>query len=214
VSLAPYSATTLDGELSTDDWAVLDHITFERAAQVAADDKTRQCSKLQRLHRAQHPATQTDYKTKINLSSVPLENAAHSALGKGLNYAVSPAVLPIEDFLTGVEKTIVSLPVEAAEEVRQETVRILKAYSRPRDGLSGAERRAVRSLRTNADLTLLHADKSNATVVLNTKDYNEKISALLRAPTYRRLDKDSTEAAEGKTTRLLKKSLLPKEVVQ
>jgi hypothetical protein len=38
-----------------------------------------------------------------------LEDAAYSALGKGLNYAVSPAVLPTEDFLTGAEKAIVSL---------------------------------------------------------------------------------------------------------
>jgi hypothetical protein len=126
----------------------------------------------------------------INLSSVPLEDAAYSALGKGLNYAVSPAALPIEAFLTGVENTVVFLPVAVAEEVRQETLRILKATKRPRDNLSGAERRALRSLRTDADLAVLHADKGNATVVLNTKDYNEKISALLSAPTYRRLAKD------------------------
>jgi hypothetical protein len=50
-------------------------------------------------------------------------------------------------------------------------------------------------------------------VVLNITDYNEKISALLRAPTYRRLAKDPTDAVERKTTLLLKKSL-PKEVVQ
>jgi hypothetical protein len=42
----------------------------------------------------------------INLSSVLLEDAAYSALDKGLNYAVSPAVLPTEDFLTGAEKAI------------------------------------------------------------------------------------------------------------
>jgi hypothetical protein len=29
--------------------------------------------------------------------------------------------------------------------------------------------------RTNTDLTVIHADKGNATVVLDTMDYNEKI---------------------------------------
>jgi predicted RNA-binding protein Jag len=106
-------------------------------------------------------------------------------LRKGLNYAVSTAVLPIEDILASVEKVIVSLPVEAAKEVPQETVRILKASGRSRDNLSGAERRALRSLRANANLTVLQADKGNATVVLNIKDYNEKVSALLSAATYR-----------------------------
>jgi hypothetical protein len=64
-----------------------------------------------------------------------------------------------------------------------QTVRILKVSNKPRDNLSGAERRALRSLRTNSALTVIHADKGNATVVLDTMDYNEKISALLRAPT-------------------------------
>jgi hypothetical protein len=93
-------------------------------------------------------------------------------------------------------------------------LRILNASNRPRDNLSGAERRALRSLLTNADLTVIHADKGNATVVLNTTDYNEKISALLRPPTYRRLAKDPTDAVERKTNLLLKKSSLPEEVIQ
>jgi hypothetical protein len=126
----------------------------------------------------------------ISLSSISMEDAAYSALGKGLNNAVSPAVLPIEDFLTGVEEAIVYVPVEAAEEARQDTLRILKALSRPSDNLSGAERKALRSLRTNADLTVLHAHKVIATV-FNTTDYNENISVLIRAPTYRKLAKDS-----------------------
>jgi hypothetical protein len=42
----------------------------------------------------------------VNLSDVLLEDTAYSALGKGLNYAVAPAVLPIEDILSGVEKAI------------------------------------------------------------------------------------------------------------
>jgi hypothetical protein len=106
------------------------------------------------------------------------------------------------------------LPLLLAEEVRQETVHILKASGKPSDNLPGAERRVLRSLRTNADLKFLRADKGNATVVLDTKDYKEKVSALLSAPTYRRLHKEPTESAERKTTFLLKKSSLPEEVVQ
>jgi hypothetical protein len=131
--------------------------------------------------------------SEVRTASI-IRDAAYSALSKGLNYAVSPAGLPIEDFLTGVERTIRSLPVEAAEEVRQETVRILKVSNKPRDNLSGVERKALRSLRTNSALTVIHADKGNATGVLDTMDYNEKISALLRAPSYRRLAKDPTDA--------------------
>jgi hypothetical protein len=61
---------------------------------------------------------------------------------------------------------------------------------------------------------VLHADNSNMTVVLNTNDYDEKVSALLRVVTYWRLLKDPTKAQEWKTTLLLKKSSFPEEVDQ
>ena len=43
------------------------------------------------------------------------------ALQKGINFAISPTTLPIEDIITGVEKAVYSLPVETAEEIRHET---------------------------------------------------------------------------------------------
>jgi hypothetical protein len=136
----------------------------------------------------------------MNLSSKPLDDAVYSALQKGLNYAVALTVLPIEDILTGVE---------TAEEDTQETVR---DSSRSRDNLTGAERKALRALSKNTDLTILPADKGNATVVLNTVEYNRKIGALLEDPAYRVLARDSTEAVVHKTILLLKKFSLAEEV--
>jgi hypothetical protein len=78
--------------------------------------------------------------------------------------------------------------------------------------LTGAERKALRPLRKNTDLTILLADKDNATVVLTSVEYNPKIDALLEDPAYRRLAKDPTEAVERKTILLLKKSSLAEEV--
>jgi hypothetical protein len=71
--------------------------------------------------------------------------------------------------------------------------------------LTGAERKVLRTLRKNNDVTILPADKGNARVVLNTVYYNRKIGA-------RRLAKDPTEMVERKTTLLLKKSSLAEEV--
>jgi hypothetical protein len=50
------------------------------------------------------------------------------------------------------------------------------------------------------------ADKVNATVILDTAEYNRKIIALLEDHAYRKLGKDPTECAEHKTVLLLKKS--------
>jgi hypothetical protein len=49
-------------------------------------------------------------------------------------------------------------------------------------------------------------------VVLDTADYNQKITALLEDKAYRKLKKDPTEAVERKTILLLKKSSFSEEV--
>jgi hypothetical protein len=69
-------------------------------------------------------------------------------------------VLPIEDFLSGVEEAVGPLPQEAVQEVRQETIRNLKASKKPKNNLCVAERTAFRVLRTNAVFTALPVDKA------------------------------------------------------
>jgi hypothetical protein len=150
----------------------------------------------------------------INLSGVPLEEAACSALSKGLNYAVAPGCISAKDYLCGVEKTIGTLPEEIAEEIRQEPVRILKGSFQPKDNLTGAEWRALRSLKANDLLTVLPADSGNAAVVLGTLDYNKKIATLLQDKAYTKLKKDPTESIDRETVLLLKKSSFSEEVCQ
>jgi hypothetical protein len=110
-----------------------------------------------------------------------------------------------------VEKAVQDLPAETAEEVRQETVRIIKSAAKPNNNLTGAERAALKTLRENTDLTILPADKGNATVILSTTEYKQKIMALLEDPSYRKLKKDPTDSTERKTNLLLKASTLPEE---
>jgi hypothetical protein len=71
---------------------------------------------------------------------------------------------------------------------------------------------ALRTLKTNTDLTILPADKGNATVILNNGDYKQKITFLLEDPSYRRLTRDPTDSTERKTTSLLKKSTLTEDI--
>jgi hypothetical protein len=132
----------------------------------------------------------------INLSGRTLDDGVSSILQKGLNYAVTPHTIPIEDILAGVEKAVQSLPVEMAEEASQETVRIIKSSSRPRINITRAESKALRTVKNNTDLTILLADKGNATVLLNTADYKQKITSILEDPAYRRLTRDPTDATE------------------
>jgi hypothetical protein len=54
-----------------------------------------------------------------------MEDRVYSALRKSLNYAVTPAVVPVEDTLYYVEKALRALREESAEEFQQVTIRIL-----------------------------------------------------------------------------------------
>jgi hypothetical protein len=73
----------------------------------------------------------------INLCYMLLENAACSALSKGLKYAVTPVVMPVEDNLCRVKNITGALPTDTAEEVQQETVRTLTGSCKPMDNLTG-----------------------------------------------------------------------------
>jgi len=82
-------------------------------------------------------------------------------------------------------------------EARQQTVRIIKSSSRPRDNLTKAEREALRTLKKNTNLGILPADKGNATVILNTVDYKQKITSLLENPYHKWLTRYPTEWTES-----------------
>ena len=129
-----------------------------------------------------------------------------------LSKLVRPETYGPYHVLTEVEKAIRTLPSEMAEEARQETVRIIKHATKPRDNLNRTERAALLSLKQNTDLTILTADKSNATVIMNTTDCTQKMTSLLQDPSYRILTKDPTESTERKTTNLIKKSTLLEEL--
>lgn len=45
-----------------------------------------------------------------------------------------------------------------------------------------SEKRALQELRNNKDIVILPADKGNATVVMNTIDYKEKMTLILNYP--------------------------------
>jgi hypothetical protein len=94
---------------------------------VGDDSKARQLRKFSRLHKTKHPTTRTSKEMAINLSGRTLDEGTQSLLQKGLNYAVTPRVTPIEDIL--------ALPVEMAEETTQETVRLIKSPAEQRDNL-------------------------------------------------------------------------------
>jgi hypothetical protein len=93
----------------------------------------------------------------------------------------------VEDIACVVKKVVGALPEETADDVRQETARILNRSRKPLDNLTVAFGlwKPMRSSLAFAD------NKCNSIMVLDTVDYNMKVPALLEDHTYRKLNKDS-----------------------
>ena len=60
----------------------------------------------------------------------------------------------------------------------------------PPPNLSAEERKTLKELRSDSNIKIMKADKENCTVVMNTKDYDDKLLALLNdCEVYRVLSK-------------------------
>jgi hypothetical protein len=126
-----------------------------------------------------------------------LDPATMSTLSKGLNYAETKSLKSnLKHVISGVERAILHLSIETAEEIRQETSRILR-HSKPQKwNTSKMERNALLTLWKDNDITILPEDKGNATVVLLSEDYHKKMETVLSDPVYTKLTMDPTNKIE------------------
>ena len=73
------------------------------------------------------------------------------------------------------------------------------------NNITAEQRKAFQELRKNSDIQILHADKGNATVVLNAADYDRKVHDLLDDDkSYAILTKDPTRSTEKAFLSLLR----------
>ncbi len=141
----------------------------------------------------------------INLSKYKCTNSENSVLAKGLNFSVSPAKIPVEEFIVATEQAAKLLNEVEAEDLRQSIVGELKKAKPPPSNISVKERKALKSLAKNKDILILPADKGKATVVIDAQVYKDKVSEMLSdTKTYERLPKDPTDTYRRKLIALLK----------
>ncbi|XP_045449970.1 uncharacterized protein LOC123658651 [Melitaea cinxia] len=98
-----------------------------------------------------------------------------------MNFALTPKRIPYENVISSVEETIArnKIPDSDADTLRQDVAVILRKSKPPATNITTEERQALKSVRDNQDILVLKADKGNATVVINTTDYQQKIRELL-----------------------------------
>ncbi|KAG8229523.1 hypothetical protein J437_LFUL004929, partial [Ladona fulva] len=81
----------------------------------------------------------------------------------------------------------------------------------PKSNITKEERTAIKRLRQNPNITVLPVDKGNATVLLRSESYHQKIRKILEDPIYCVLPRDPTDLIMRKTSALLRGSGLPTE---
>ena len=81
----------------------------------------------------------------------------------------------------------------------------------PKSNISSEENTALKNLRNDVSITIIPADKGNATVILNKTDYQQKLRDIIENGNYKIIKKDPTLTTERKLKSLLK--LLNRKIV-
>ena len=116
-----------------------------------------------------------------NLSDRQLTQTEKNILAKGLNFAITPRQIPLVELITATETAIQNNNIAEveAEQLRTKVSACLSNAKPPASNITMEERKALTSLSNDNNIIILPADKGRCTVLLNQKDYNEKILSLL-----------------------------------
>lgn len=150
--------------------------------QVTSDTRSKHDFRLDTLRKDDSAKTSKMNKTKwvINMSSRQLTESETSLLSKGLNFAPAPRKIPSQQIINEVESSLYNLDPVKRSEVRNPVVGVLSSAKPPMNNLTRDEMGAVKTLKNNKNIIILRADKGNATVVMNKKEYHDKMTTLLK----------------------------------
>ena len=141
-----------------------------------------------------------------NLSNRPLSKDEVNLLRKGGGFAVTPSELPIMDYITAIEQACRNLAKGEANCLRAEMIEDMEKAKLPKSNLTKRERLALKTLRDDENIMVLPADKGKCMVIMERKEYLEKMEEKLKdETTYKRIEKDPTNDIKESLSKLLNK---------
>ena len=112
----------------------------------------------------------------------------------------------MKDVLGSTEIASKHLSAPKAQSLRAEVTKCIKKAKRPASNISKGEFKTLQELKADTDITILPADKGRSTVILNTKEYEHKMSTLLSdINTYEVLQKDPTPKFKRELTEMIRR---------
>ena len=113
------------------------------------------------------------------------------------NFAFTPSSIPTSHLVSSVEAGLRNIPRESASNLRAKIVNALWKPWYPAVNLKADERRVLKALKQSEDVVILSVDKCKATVVMDRKEYDEKLLSMLKdATTYKKLSRDPAPELE------------------
>lgn len=173
-------------------------------------DQTNSPSSRLKTQSSQPNLSSTSDKTQvINLSDIYLDYATESIVKKGLNFAITPNKITVEEVISNIEVALKNLDIKKGEEIRQDIAKISRTSKPPASNISLEEKRALNNLRKNKNIVILKADKGNATVIMNRIAYDNKMEDHLNnSGCYKIIDKDPSEKVMREVIKKIKESSL------
>jgi len=126
----------------------------------------------------------------VNVSNRTFSECELSVLSKGLGFACTPSKFDGLDFIASVETALRNVCSGDRAWARREVANLVKRYKLEGRNLTVEQNRALGDLRHYEDIKILPADKGAAVVVLDSKDYDDKLVALLSEGPYKAVSKD------------------------
>ena len=96
------------------------------------------------------------------------------------------------EFISAVEAACQRLPEQEVQELRVKVNILLKKAKPSKSNISREEKKALKELREDQGRLVLTVDKGVAMVVMDRKDYQEKVEGLLASTTYKAISTDPT----------------------
>ncbi|XP_037505488.1 uncharacterized protein LOC119381802 [Rhipicephalus sanguineus] len=173
-----------------------------RARKQAEDLERNKCIEVHRHKLARllhHRQPERDgFRAVHNLSSRQLSDNNISLLSKGLSFAIVPRRVPKWDIIAEVEEKLRHIQdTTGVNLARSRIVSVLAGAKSPCTNLTAEERDALKDLKSDNSIVILSADKGKGTVLLDRRDYEEKMHNILSDSShFVKLTRDPTAKSE------------------
>ena len=139
------------------------------------------------------------------MSKSPLTPAQESLLSKGPNFPLGPINPPNVEYISAVESACQRLLEQDAQELRAEINYLLKKAKIPRSNITKEEKKALKELREDKERMVLTTDKRVAMMVMDRKEYLDKVEGLFAQLAYKIITSDLTSKLKAKLIQKIKR---------